>query len=382
MKTLPSSSASFVQVKVTASSMRERALAALTRAPRSVHLDFIALAIQGRKIGFEKVIQMIDDMVAELKVEQTDDDNKKNYCTKQFDESDDKKKSLERSISDLEKAIADSEEGIAATKDEIKALTKSIAALDKSVAEATEQRKEENEEFTELMANDSAAKELLQFAINRLNKFYNPKLYKAPPKRELTEEDRATLAAGGTLAPTMAPGGIAGTGVTVLADVSLHGVAKPPPPPEAPGAFQKKTEESNGVITMIQLLIKDLDKEMTEAETAEKDAQADYEQFMKDSADKRAQDSKNLADKEGALADLQASLEKNTAAKASTKKELGATNQYIASLHSECDWLLKYFDVRAEARANEVDALGKAKAVLNGADYSLVQTKSKKFLNH
>merc|ERR1719428_1225575 len=76
-KTLPSASASFVQIKVTSSSMRERALAALKRAPHSVHLDFIALAIQGRKIGFEKVISMIDKLVAELKVEQTDDDDKK-----------------------------------------------------------------------------------------------------------------------------------------------------------------------------------------------------------------------------------------------------------------------------------------------------------------
>merc|ERR1719158_1326035 len=244
MKTLPSSSASFVQVRVTSSSMRERALAALQRAPRSVHLDFIALAIQGRKIGFEKVIAMIDDLVAELKVEQTDDDNKKEYCAKQFDESDDKKKSLERSISDLEKAIADSEEGIAATQDAIKALTKSIAALDKAVAEATEQRKEENEDFTELMANDSAAKELLQFAINRLNKFYNPKLYKPPPKRELTEEEQNTLAAGGTLAPTMAPGGIAGTGVTVFAQVKSHTQkeSQPGPPPTLDFGGTKKGE--------------------------------------------------------------------------------------------------------------------------------------------
>merc|ERR1719453_1660240 len=119
------------------------------------------------------------------------------------------------------------------------------------------------------MASDSAAKELLGFAKNRLNKFYNPKLYKPPPKRELSEEDRATLAAGGTLAPTAAPAGIAGTGVTVLSQVSQHGVAKPAPPPEAPGAYKKKGEESNGVIAMIDLLVKDLDKEMTVAETEE-----------------------------------------------------------------------------------------------------------------
>merc|ERR1719298_107713 len=354
--------------------MRSRALAAIRSAPRSVHMDFIALAIQGRKIGFEKVIKMIDEMVVTLKTEQNDDDHKKEYCAAQFDLADDKKKSLERSVSDLDTAIADAKEGISALEDEIAALEKSIKALDKSVAEATEQRKEENEDFQQLMASDSAAKEILGFAKNRLNKFYNPKLYKPPPKRELSEEDRATLAAGGTLAPTAAPGGIAGTGVTVLVDV------KPPPPPEAPGAYKKKGEESNGVIAMIDLLVKDLDKEMTVAKAEEKDAQEDYEQMMKDSSDKRAEDSKTLGDKEATLADLQAALEKDTEAKASTTQELAATLQYIQSLHNECDWLLQYFEVRKEARTSEIDALGKAKAVLSGADYSLVQTSAHRFL--
>jgi hypothetical protein len=373
-KTLPGASASFVELKVSSSTMRQRALAAIRKAPRSIHLDFIALAIQGKKIGFEKVIKMIDEMVVTLKTEQEDDDHKKEYCAAQFDQSDDKKKSLERAVSDLDTAIAEAKDGIATTKEEIDALEKSIKALDKSVAEATEQRKEENEDFQQLMASDSAAKEILGFAKNRLNKFYNPKLYKPPPKRELSEEDRATLAAGGTLAPTEAPGGIAGTGVTVLAQ------AKPPPPPEAPGAYKKKSGESGGVIAMIDLLVKDLDKEMTVAKTEEKDAQEDYETFMKDSADKRAQDSKSLQDKEGALADMQAALQKDTDSKASTTSELAATLQYIQSLHNECDWLLQYFDVRKEARTSEIDALGKAKAVLSGADYSLVQTKTHKFL--
>merc|ERR1719231_1979792 len=323
---------------------------------------------------------MIDEMVATLGAEQQSDDDKKEYCATQFDLADDKKKGLERDVSNLDKAIEKGKESVAALAEDIKNLNAAIKALDKSVAEATEQRKEENEDFTELMASDSAAKEILQFAKNRLNKFYNPKLYKPPPKRELSEEDRATLAAGGTLAPTEAPGGIAGTGVTVLADVSEHGVAKPPPPPEAPGAYKKKGEESNGVIAMIDLLVKDLDKEMTVAKAEEKNSQADYEKMMKDSADKRAGDAKNLGDSEATLADMQAQLEKDTEAKASTGKELAAIVQYIQSLHNECDWLLQYFDVRKEARTSEIDALGKAKAVLSGADYSLVQTKSRHFL--
>merc|ERR1719361_3408112 len=136
-------------------------------------LDLITLALHGKKIGFEKVIKMIDGMIGTLKKEQVDDNNKKEYCGTQMDSSDDKKKALERSVSDPE-------EGIATSKDEIAALQAGIKALDKSVAEATEQRKDQSAEYKELMANDAAARELLLFAKNRLNKFYNPKLYNPP----------------------------------------------------------------------------------------------------------------------------------------------------------------------------------------------------------
>merc|ERR1719265_1510747 len=231
-KTIPSS-ASFVQVEVNANNKRQQALAIIRAAKNGnshPELNFLALALQGKKINFAKVIKMIDSMVANLKAEQQNDNDKKEYCEMQFDTSDDKKKSLERSVANLGKAIAKEKEGVAALADEIKALEESIVALGKSVAEATQQRKEENTDYTELIASDSAAKQLLGFAKNRLNKFYNKALYKAPPKRELSDMDRATLAAGGTLAPTAAPGGIAGTGVTVLVDVSTHKVAPPPPP--------------------------------------------------------------------------------------------------------------------------------------------------------
>merc|ERR550525_837366 len=99
-----------------------------------------------------------------------------------------KKKELEHAVADLETAIENAKEAIAKLADEIAALTAGITELDKTVAEATEQRKEENADFKSLMASDTAAKELMKFAKNRLNKFYNPKLYKAPPKAELSRE--------------------------------------------------------------------------------------------------------------------------------------------------------------------------------------------------
>merc|ERR1719291_19342 len=341
-------------------------------------LDFLVLALSGRRAltqgTFDKVVKMIDTMVAELKKEQQDDADKKEYCSVQFDTTDDKKKSLERAVSELEKDIAKAKELIATLTDEIAALTAGIIALDKSVAEATENRKEENEDFKALMAADTAAKELLAFAKNRLNKFYNPKLYVAPPKRELSAGDRIYENMGGELT-TAAPGGIANTGIAVLAEVANHdqGAVAPPPPPATWGAYSKKSEESNGVIGMIDLLIKDLDKEMTEAKTEETDAQADYETMMKESAEKRVADSKSLADKQAAKADTEKALADLGTEKKDTVAELFATLKYIQSLHTECDWLMKYFEMRKTARTGEIDSLVKAKAVLSGADYSLLQ---------
>merc|ERR1719201_863491 len=211
-KALPGAS-SFLQEQVTTQDMQNRAYALLREAQKTAKnpkLDFIALAVRGKKAGFEKVIKLIDDLSAELKAEQVEDENKKEYCEAQFDQAEDKKKELEGSIKDIETAIEDAKSGIITLKEEIDALGDGIRALDKSVEEATEQRKEEASDYQSLMASDAAAKQLLEFAKNRLNKFYTPKLYKAPPK-------------------------------TVLADVSLHtaGNVAPPPPPATAAAFSK-----------------------------------------------------------------------------------------------------------------------------------------------
>merc|ERR1719160_2381617 len=116
---------------------------------------------------------------------------------------------------------------------------------------------------------------------------------------------------------------------------------------------------------------------MTVAGAEEKDAQSDYEKLMKDSAEKRAADSKTIAEKEGVKADTEAALTAHGEELKSQKKEMMATLEVISALHGECDWLIQYFDVRKEARTNEIGALTKAKAVLSGADYSFVQTESR-----
>merc|ERR1719224_155250 len=177
-KTLPGAS-SFLQTTVTSEEVRKEALQALS-GQHGVQLDLISLSLRSKKVDFSKVIKMVDDMVALLKKEQQDDDDKKEMCEMQLDKAEDDLKVLEGTVADLEKSIADGKEEIATLTDEIAALTADLAELDKQVEEAMVNRKEENEDYESLMANNGAALEILGMAKNRLNKFYNPAMYKEP----------------------------------------------------------------------------------------------------------------------------------------------------------------------------------------------------------
>jgi len=381
-KTLPSPKGpSFLQQDETVRTVQKRArdiIQGTASMYRSPGLDFISLALRGKKVDFSKVLKLIDDLVVILKNEQTEDDEHKEYCTKEFDVSDDKQKATERRIEDLSHEKQEAETASANLAKEIKNLQAGIVALDKSVAAATEQRKSEHAEYVETSASNQAALDLIAFAKNRMNKFYNPKLYKPPPARELTEEERVYQNFGGELEPTPAPGGIAGTGIGAFLQLRVRkGLVAPPPPPETFGAYSKKSGESNGVISLMDSLSNDVKKDMTVAEMEEKDAQSEYEELMADSQKKRAADSKSITTKEQNKAEADGVAETASENLESSNAELTATKEYIADLHKSCDFLIENYDFRKEARATEVDALGKAKAVLKGADYSLLQTSGK-----
>merc|ERR1719487_777845 len=114
---------------------------------------------------------------------------------------------------------------------------------------------------------------------------------------------------------------------------------------------------------MIDILVKDLEKQIQEMEVAEKDAQGDYEEFMKDSADQRASDSKTMAHKESSKASLEEELLSNEGTLKETRYQLMDTEKYVAELHGECDWPLKFHEMRKEARTKEMESLKNAKDV-------------------
>jgi len=122
---------------------------------------------------------------------------------------------------------------------------------------------------------------------------------------------------------------------------------------------------------MIDTLVNDVEKENQVMKLEEEDAQSDYEKFMGDAKAKRADDSKSMSDAEGSLAETNEQMVTDKGTLGNTNVELMETEKYLGEIHAECDWLMKYFDVRKEARVGEIDAMGKAKDVLNGADYSL-----------
>jgi len=377
-KTLPSASAaSFLDIGGSPTEVRQQALSVLRgniKRRGDYRINFLALALQGKKVGFEKVLGMIDGMVELLGKEQVDDDKKKAYCQKEFDEADDEIKALGNTIADLGSAIDELKESMGTTEEELKVMKDGIVELDRNVAAATAQRKDEHAEFTETLAANNAAIQLIEMAKNRMNKFYNPKLYKPPPKRELSEEERITLNMGGTLAPTNPPGGIAGTGISALSISFVQERQQL----VAPGA----KEESTGVIAMMDMLKTDVQKEVAEMKFEEKDAQAEYEEMVTAAAEKRKADMTGIREKKAALAGKEEELHKLSTEQKSRSTELMDAKKYLAELHEDCDWLLENYETRKEARANEIDAMKKAKAVLSGADYSLLQTRVSHHLRH
>merc|ERR1719160_2002559 len=110
-------------------------------------------------------------------------------------------------------------------------------------------------------------------------------------------------------------------------------------PPQAPETFSgeyKKSEKSAGVIGLMDMMVKEVETDMKDAEYEEKTAQDDYGKLMSDSEATRAANSKSItqksaskAEKEGKLTDLKGIL----------------------------------------AGTNEVESLKNAKAILSGANF-------------
>merc|ERR1719214_24268 len=309
----------------------------------SRHLMWLALS-QGVR-GFEKVVGMVDGMVEVLEGEQVQDDKQDVWCLDELDKAAEEIKATEVDLEQVRAAIDEGRDGVSNVASEIEAIKAGLAELDKSVAEATEQRKKEHQEYIDSAAMNQATVELIGMAKNRMNKFYNPTLYKEPEKTE--DED-------------------------FFAQVAIRRAA-PGPAPEMPSGEYKKSESSDGVINMIDEMITDVKGEMAEAKRDEAEAQKHYEQDMKDAATKRSDDSKLVVTKEGEKAEKTTKLEETKESKRTKKGQLEVLEDKIDNLHKTCDFLIAEYAKIKEQRTKEEEGLKASKAVLSGAKVGFLQ---------
>merc|ERR1719424_667595 len=373
-KTVPSFTQTGLQFlqKSTKASVALRAkgmIVSLAQISRShtTELSLLASSLKSKSVDFSKITEQINGMVEVLGKEQVDDDEQKKFCAAEFTKSDAEQKDTEETLASLAASIEEMSATVATLKGEIDTLTTEIKALDKAVAEATEQRKEEHASFLQSQAESQAAVQLIEVAKNKLNKFYNPTLYKAPERRELTEEERIAVNSGAP-DPRDAEEAMAAS-QAFFAQVRVASNAAPPPPPETFGAYKKKSGKSSGVIGLMDMMSGDLKTEMTEAEHAEEMAQKDYENLMAASQKTRTTNAESITQKESASATWTEKIENSKEEQASTTEALAKLAEYIAGLHGSCDFLVENYDARKEARTSEVEGLKNAKSVLSGASF-------------
>merc|ERR1719443_1857013 len=121
---------------------------------------------------------------------------------------------------------------------------------------------------------------------------------------------------------------------------------------------------------MIEKLIYDTKEITAESKKSESEAQAAYEALVADTNESIRGLTKEITAKTKAKAQAKKDLSSTTSDLGDAEAELENLGKYNADLHGECDYVMKNFDIRQKARAEEVEALQQAKQILNGANLS------------
>merc|ERR1719426_289353 len=312
---------------------RERASDVLRKAgAKSKDTELIALSTSVALDGFEKVKKAINEMIADLKTQQADEVKHKDFCTAELQKNDmdtiaktDEKKDLDSKIDLLTENLASIIDEIAKTK----------AALEQTKVElmsASMDRVAENKAFQDAVADQRATQALLEKVQVRLAKFYGE-----------------------------------GAGALVQAKHKQPALvqAKQPAPPVQIVEY-KKSGGASPVITMIDNLIHDAALLEKEAITDENTAQADYEAYVTDSNESMDAKIRSLTNLAETKAPTETELQDTTTSSEQAASDLESLAGVAADLHKACDFTLKNFDIRQEARGQEIEALQQALAILSG----------------
>jgi len=303
---------------------------------RSGNAQLAMLASSVQIDAFEKVKVAIDNMVKELGKQQKEEVEHRDFCTKEMNTNTRETAAMYDKKAVLETTIADTTKTVEELAKDIEERTKAIATMQADMKRSSEVRESENAEFQEEVTNQRITQGILQKACDRMNQVYSDM------KVSLEQDDAAP-------------------------HIQTSGTHTDPG--NGPARFDKYQQSSGGdkVVQMIEEIIADSKNSENDALRSEQDAQAAYENNMKDLNKSIIEYTRAINNNVENKAKAEQTL---TAAKAdlkSTMRELEGLNDVINSLHKQCDFVLRNFEARQAARAQEMDALNEAKAILSGA---------------
>merc|ERR1719343_1494579 len=293
----------------------------------------LSLAVRVRLGSFTKVIEMMDKMTAELKKQQQEEFEKHEFCKKEIDETEDLIKAHTNTKEILDEKHLALTDKLASLKKDIDTLKKEVADMEVSLKDAGEQRKAENALYQQSIMDQRAAVNILNKALDRLKMFY---------------ATDATL-------------------VQTLQGQPVPGAAAAPPPPT--GQAYESSGGAGGVLQMMMTIITDAEAEEKELDVTENNAQRRYAEFVTDATASIEADREAITGNEKLVASTEAQKAEVEGAQLSNDEELGRLADLLKAHHLDCDFLLKYFDLRQKFRGEELDSIADAKAILSGADF-------------
>merc|ERR1719353_1392770 len=251
-----------------------------------------AIAIKVQLDAFVRVKKAIDDMITQLLAEKKDEIKHKDFCVEEFNTNQLQTERKEREKQDLLALIEDLNLTIKTLSAEIDTLKSEIAELNTELKRAGEDREKQNKEFQQVVADQRASQKLLTAALDILKGFYE-------------KEEAALLQAKDN---------------------------KGPPPP--PGFKEyKKSGAAGGVMGMIQEIINDAKKMEADATRAEAEAQAAYEDLVKDTNASIEEKTKSQVNKTEERAKAEENLQQAITDKEAALLELEELSNYNAELH-------------------------------------------------
>jgi len=298
----------------------------LATAKKSKNWALASLAVQVRLDAFTKVKAAMDKMLAELAAEQKAEYEKGEACKKELDETEDKIKVATNEKEDLDMKHTELSNELAALAADIKSLKKEVADMEVSLKEAGEQRKANNALYQQSVNDQRATIQVLNMASARLHEFYG------------------------------------------FAQVRAHAAA--PPPPKPSGKAYAASENSGGVMQMLATIISDAESVESQLKITEQDEQKDYSEFVVETTASIESARVSIEDKEERTAQAEGEKSETEESQLANKAALAELNELLTATHTDCDWILKYFDLRQKSRAEEMDAIKEAKAILSGANFS------------